>query len=197
MLYAGALAIHKQLSCLTIGVDLDHLLFALCAPADGPCVSVDVHHRRVSPVRLKDEVGFFLRHIALDQALLIDARDGVFHAQGSGEVFEDPLRRAGEPGQGLLCLEVPVEEVAGVRLGPIAVAGDACLASGFKVGEAPLVRAVAGGDLREDLVRVLGVTAGVTIGSPLCVEEMVDAFTLGFEGLLVLRVGAAVPASPD
>src|SRR5437660_9874156 len=71
------------------------------------------------------------------------------------------------------------------------------LASGVEVGKAALVGAVAGGDLREDFVGAFGVTAGVAVGSPLCVEEMVDALALGFERLLILGIGAAIPACPD
>ncbi len=122
----------------------------------------------------------------VDDALLIDAGDGVLDAQGSGEVLEDPLGGAGEPGEGLLHFEVPVEEIAGVGLGPVAVLGDAGLAAGVQVGEAALVGAVAGRDLGEDLVGVLGVAAGVAVGAPFGVEEMVDALALRFEGLLVL-----------
>ena len=55
----------------------------------------------------------------------------------------------------------------------------------------------AGSDRREDFVGIFGVTAGVAVGSPLSVEEVLDALALGFERLLILGIGAAVPARPD
>ena len=128
---------------------------------------------------------------------MIDARDWIFSAERRGEVLEDPLRGAGEPGERFLDFEVPVEEVAGVGLGPVAVARDAGGAAAGEIGEAALVGAVAGGDLCENFVGVFGVTASVTVGAPLGVEEMVDALALGLEGLLIFGIGSAVPAGPD
>ena len=197
VLYAGALAVDEEFGGVAVGVDLDHLLLAFGAPAYRPGMAVEVHHGRFGPIGLEDEVGLLLRHVAFDQAFLVDARDGIFNSQGSGEVLEDPLRRSGEPGQGFLGFQVPVEEVAGVGFGPVAVFRDASGAAGVEVGEAALVGAVTGGDLGEHFVGIFGVAAGVAVGSPLGVEEMLDALALGFEGLLVLGIGAAVPAGPD
>src|SRR5258708_10043884 len=126
-----------------------------------------MRHRGFGPVGLKDEVSFLLRHVTFDEALLVDAWDGIFDAQGSREVFENPLRRAGEPWQCFLSFEVPVEEIAGVGLGPVAVFGDAGLASGIEVGEAALVGALSGGNLREDLVGIFGVPSGMAVCSPI------------------------------
>ncbi len=160
-------------------------------------MAVDVGHWAFGPVGLEDEVGFLRGHVAFDHALLVHARDGVFEAQRGGEVLEDPLGGAGEPGQSFLGLQVPVEEIAGVGFGPVAVLGDAGLSAGEEVVEAALIGALAGGNFGECLVGIFGVTAGVAVGAPLGVEEMVDAVALGFEGLLILGVDAAIPACPD
>ena len=194
---AEVFAVEEEFGGVAVGVDLDHLLFAGGAPADGPGVAVDVGHGGFGPVGLKDVVGLFFREVAFDDAFLIDARDGVFGAKGSGEILEDPLGGAGEPSERLLNFEVPVEEVAGVGFGPVAVLGDTGRASGVEIGEAALVGAVASGDFGENFVGVFGVAAGVAVGSPLGVEEMVDAVALGFEGLLIFGIGSAVPAGPD
>ena len=118
-------------------------------------MAVDVDHRLLGPVGLEDEVGLLLRQVALDDALLIDARDAVVAAQGRGEVLEDPLRGAGEPVELLLRLQVPVEEIAGVGLRPVAVFGDADAAAGLEVVEPALVGALAGGDLARARLRDL------------------------------------------
>jgi len=48
-------------------------------------------HRGFGPIGLEDVVGLLLLHLAGDEALLVDARDWVFYAEGGGEVLEDPL----------------------------------------------------------------------------------------------------------
>jgi hypothetical protein len=54
-----------------------------------------------------------------------------------------------------LRFEVPVEEVAGVAFGPVAVFGDADGGAGREIAEAAFVGADAGGDLAEDGIGVL------------------------------------------
>src|ERR1039458_56720 len=90
-------------------------------PAHRPTVSIDVTHGLLRPVGLEDEIGFFSSEIALNNALLIDARDAVVLAQWGSEVLEDPLGRPSEPIQRFLRLEMPVEKVAGVGFRPVAI----------------------------------------------------------------------------
>ena len=123
--------------------------------------------------------------------------DRILHAKGCREVLEDPLSGAGKPVEGLLDFEVPVEEIAGVGLGPVAIAGDASLAAGLEIGHAAFIGAMAGGDLGERLIRVFGMATRVAVGSPLGMEEMLDAFALSLNRLLILGVRPAVPTGPD
>ena len=81
-------------------------------------------------------------------------RDSIVATQGRGKVLEDPLRGAGKPIQILLRLQVPVEEIAGVSLRPVAVGGDAWPAASVEVGQAALVGALAGGYAAQHCVRI-------------------------------------------
>src|SRR5690349_16555851 len=55
---AGA-SVQKQLGAITIGIDLHHFLLAFIAPPDWPGVTVDMDHRFVGPIGLKDVITFF------------------------------------------------------------------------------------------------------------------------------------------
>ena len=164
-------------------------------------MAVDADHGRgvcVGPVGLEDVIAFLDGEVALEDAFLVDARDGIFSAERRGEVFEDPLGGACEPVEPFLRLEVPVEEVAGVGLGPVAIAGDARRAAGVAVGEAGFGNALIGGDVRDVRVGIFGVAASVGVRAPLDVDEVRFYFgPPGCEGLFVLGVETAVPACPD
>src|ERR1019366_8456160 len=129
---AERLAVQKQLRALAIRVHMYVARLPRFAPTDWPGVAVDMGHGLVGPVRLEDEVRLLLGQVPLDYALLIDPRNAVVVAQGRDEVLEYPLGRPGKPVELLLGLQVPVEEIAGVGLRPVAVLGDASLAAGLQ-----------------------------------------------------------------
>jgi hypothetical protein len=82
---------------------------------------VDMRHRLLRPVRLENVVALFRREVALDEPLLIHARHRILRPQRRRKIFEDPLRCARQPRDRLLFLQTPIEQMADVSLGSVAV----------------------------------------------------------------------------
>ena len=118
---AEALAIGEELDFGTIGIDADFLRLAGLAPAHRPLMAEQSHHGLLRPIALEDVIAFLRGAIALDDALLIHAGHGILRPKRGGEILEDPLGATGQPRHLLLLLEVPVEEIDHVALGPVAV----------------------------------------------------------------------------
>ena len=146
---------------------------------------------------MKDEIRFLPSQVPLYQALLIHARYAVIASQRGDEIFENPLGRTGKPIELLLGLQVPVEEVAGVGLRPVAIPRSPRVAVGLQVGQPDLGRAFARGHLAQYRLRILRVASRLAVGAPLDVDEPLDAFSLRQQTLLVFTIVSAVPASPD
>src|SRR5580704_16428177 len=68
---------------------------------------------------------------------------------GRREIFEDPLRGAGEIRHRVVFPEVPVEEIADIGLEPVAVFGSAGLVTGKQLVETALVSSLPHRDLCE------------------------------------------------
>src|ERR1035437_5694765 len=190
-------AIQKKFRVLAVGIYMHVALFARLAPADRPAMPKNVNHRFLGPVGLKNVIGFLSGQIAFHDPLLIHTRNGVAIAQWSGKVLENPLRRPGKPIYLLLGFEVPVEEIAGIGLRPVAILGYADIAATIEVIHAAFVGPDAGGHLAQHRIRVFRMTAGMAVRSPFSMDESLHAVAPGGQALLVLAVVAPVPSSPD
>ena len=157
----------------------------------------ETHHGLVGPIALEDIVAFLRGTVAFDDALLVHARHGILRTERRGEILEDPLGATGQPRHLLLLLEVPVEEIDHVALGPITVLGHADLAAGLFVSLALLGRSFADSDLFDQLLGLFGEAAGMTITTPLGMEEMLGVLQGLLGGGGVLGIATGIPASPD
>src|ERR1039458_3792011 len=190
-------AIQKKFRVLAVGIYMHVALFARLAPADRPAMPKNVNHRFLGPVGLKNVIGFLPGQIAFHDPLLIHTRNGVGLAQRGGKVLENPLRRPGKPIYLLLGFQVPVEEVAGISLRPVAIPGYADTAAAVEIIQVALVGPGAGGNFAQHRIRVFRMAAGMTIRSPFGMDEPLHAVAPGSQALLILAVVAPVPSSPD
>ncbi len=181
LLHPAGDAVEEQFGGIAIGIDLDQLLLIGFAPAYGPGVAVDMRHRLFRPVGLEDIITFFGREVALDHSLLVHAGHGILRPPGRGKVFEDPMRRAGEPGHGLLLFEVPIEQVADVGFRPVAGLRTGIDTAADQGGELGLIGGQrAAVNFGENAVGIFGVAARMAVAAPLHVQKVVDLLHLGF-----------------
>jgi hypothetical protein len=92
---------------------------------------------------------------------------------------------------------VPVDQVAGVGSGPVAVFGNAGISTLTQKIPLALIGGAHAPDGFDALVGVFGVAKGMMRSAPFDVQKVIDLFHLLATDVLVLGENPPVPACPD